>query len=257
MLTFKREWFKIGHRGAAGHAPENTIESFELALKMGVDAIEFDVRRGPGGIVVFHDATLTRLTNGVDNRLISEIPEIFRDSMVLGHQIPTLNEVLEMFGKRTVLNIELKEEGIADRVLASIQNRGLVDRVIVSAFDDSDNGAGDSSNWADLLWMKRKEPNLKIALLADRIENMRRAVKLAQIWPIHAVSVSKDTAFRHWLEHKELTVELHVMKPASVNSWAWTVNDPGEIKKALEEQGVNGIFSDYPDRLKKFDIVKI
>lgn len=239
---------KIGHRGAAGHAVENTMASFEKALEMGVDAIEFDVRRGPGGLCVFHDPTLKRMTGGVDDREIWSVPDVDYSVRIIGGEtIPSFSEVLDRLGHRTTLNIELKEDGIAERVLEMVIARNLADSVIVSAFDDSDNEPGDTSNWVDLLWMKRQEPRLKIALLVEKEVNLHRAISVSMAYDIHAVAIAKSLAG---------SPNIFLLKgiPTHPNIFIWTVNNVDEMKYLNEVERVDGIFSDYPDRFKEAGI---
>ena len=100
----------IGHRGAKGHVAENTLASIQKAMELGADGIEIDVFRCfSGEIVVFHDKTLNKLTNGtgyIEKNTLSELKEL----KILGstHSIPTLEEVINSIGKDVFLNIELK-----------------------------------------------------------------------------------------------------------------------------------------------------
>src|SRR5690606_10045478 len=100
---------KIGHRGAKGHAPENTLESIKKALSLGVDGIEIDVHRcASGELVVFHDFTLDRMTDTsgeISKFTLNQLKKV----KVKGHnQIPTLSEVLKFIDNKCLLNVELK-----------------------------------------------------------------------------------------------------------------------------------------------------
>src|SRR6478736_2939754 len=98
----------IGHRGAKGYQPENTLSSFQKALDMKVDGIELDVHLSSDGeIIVFHDETLNRITNGkgdINRYTLSELRD-FR--IAKEHQIPTLKEVFDLIDKKCFINIEL------------------------------------------------------------------------------------------------------------------------------------------------------
>jgi glycerophosphoryl diester phosphodiesterase len=106
----------FAHRGASAHAPENTIASFELAIAQQADAVELDVKLSADGqVIVIHDATVDRTTNGhgkVQDMTLAELKALdagsFFSSQYAGEQIPTLDEVFEAVGKRIFINIELK-----------------------------------------------------------------------------------------------------------------------------------------------------
>jgi glycerophosphoryl diester phosphodiesterase len=106
----------FAHRGASAHAPENTLAAFELALAQQADAIELDVKlSGDGQVIVIHDSTVDRTTNGhgkVEDMTLAEIKALdagsFRGKEFAGEKIPTLEDVFETVGKRLFINIELK-----------------------------------------------------------------------------------------------------------------------------------------------------
>src|SRR5512139_1614857 len=106
----------FAHRGASAHAPENTLAAFELALAQQADAIELDVKLSADGqVMVIHDSSVDRTTNGhgkVQDMTLAELKALdagsFFNSQFAGEKIPTLNEVFEAMGKRTFINIELK-----------------------------------------------------------------------------------------------------------------------------------------------------
>ncbi|MGB8705865.1 MAG: glycerophosphodiester phosphodiesterase family protein, partial [Gillisia sp.] len=100
---------KIGHRGAKGHVAENTLESITKALSLGADAIEIDVHRcASGEIVVMHDFTLDRTTNGSGEIARKHFAEISDLRIEQKYKIPLLTEVLDLIEGRCKINIELK-----------------------------------------------------------------------------------------------------------------------------------------------------
>lgn len=236
-------FFKIGHRGAAGYEPKNTIRSFQKAIKLGADAIELDVRSTKdGALVVIHDATVSRTTNGCGFVSDYSFGNLRKLNAGGGQAVPSLEEVLERFAKRVVINIELKVEGIAEQILTLLRKHNAVSHTIVSALDDSENDSDDTSNWIDLLWMKRKEPELKIALLVEKEEALERAITIAdRVYPgwIWAINPSRRIIN---------PARIQRIQNAGASVLVWTVNDPEEISR-LKSWGVDGIFSDYPDRL--------
>jgi glycerophosphoryl diester phosphodiesterase len=114
----------IGHRGAKGLAPENTIAGIKFALSRGVDWIEFDVRSTKDGkLVVVHDHTLLRVAKNhrrVQNLTFAELREI---ATVSGEAIPTFEEVMETIGRRAKIDIELKSRRTAKKVVAEIKQQ--------------------------------------------------------------------------------------------------------------------------------------
>ncbi|HRN78616.1 MAG TPA: glycerophosphodiester phosphodiesterase family protein [Candidatus Dependentiae bacterium] len=136
----------IGHRGAAGYQPENTLASFEYAIQLGVDMIELDVHVcASGEVVVIHDQEVDRTTNGTG--LVQDMTLYALQQLNAGNDehIPTLQEVLDMVNRRVKVNIELKGKGTVEKVAAIIQdyvsNKGWqYDDFLISSFDHLDVG---------------------------------------------------------------------------------------------------------------------
>src|SRR5215471_19656445 len=136
-----RVWV-VGHRGAMGYCPENTLASFERGLELGADWIELDVHLSRDGeLIVIHDETLERTTNGhglVRERSLSELRALDAGD---GQHIPTLPEVLSFARARaTVVDIEIKNapiyyEGIERAVARAVRDAQMLDNVIVISFD--------------------------------------------------------------------------------------------------------------------------
>lgn len=142
----------IGHRGAAAYAPENTLASFRLAIELGVDALEFDVRRAADGVaVVIHDPTLDRTTNRTGPVAALTSADLARADAgfrlhfhedgrpvfpfrSIGLGVPTLKEVLTTFPDVSLL-IEIKEREIQDAVARDLVDYGAVDRAVVAGND--------------------------------------------------------------------------------------------------------------------------
>ncbi len=132
----------VGHRGAMGYCPENTLASFERALELGADWIELDVHLSrDDALIVIHDETLDRTTDGhglVRDHTLAELSSLDAGN---GERIPTLDDVLAWARDRgTVVDIEIKNAplfyaGIEDAVVSSVRNMNMVDNVIVISFD--------------------------------------------------------------------------------------------------------------------------
>jgi len=114
---------RIGHRGAAGHAPENTLLSIQKAIEIGVDIVEVDVRRTRDGeLVLLHDQRVNRTTNGRGHIGDLSFEEARRLDAGSGQAIPSLREALELVRGSVQLMIELKEPGIVPEVMNLIED---------------------------------------------------------------------------------------------------------------------------------------
>jgi glycerophosphoryl diester phosphodiesterase len=223
---------KIGHRGAKGYAPENTLLSFQKAIEMGVDGIELDVHLSADGeIMVIHDATIDRTTNGqgIVNSLSLRELKSFR--IEKEHEIPTLIEVLNLVNKRCIINIELKGKGTAIPVVALIEKYVLeknwqYPHFLISSFD-----------WVSLLDIHLAKPLIPLGVLTEYDVDLAFAfAKYIQAQSIHS--------YFHLLS-KEKTAK---MQEEGLQVIAWTVNEEEDIQK-IKSFHINGIITDYPDRI--------
>ena len=231
---------KIAHRGASGYQPENTMLAFASAIQLGADAIEFDVRSSKdGALVVIHDETVNRTTNGRGKVKDFTLGELRRLDAVKEEKIPTLEEVLKTFGNRLICNIELKEEWIGDKVLEIVKKCDCVESVIVSAFSREE---GKESSWNDLLILKIKEKKLKIGLLAGGsfIKHATLVAKTSDLFPIYSLHFPVSSLTYSLVRNTRQETGCKIM--------GWSTNDRKTIER-LKKMGVDGIFSDYPDRL--------
>jgi glycerophosphoryl diester phosphodiesterase len=131
----------IAHRGASSDRTENTFAAFDEALAQGCDAIETDLRLTRDDVVVvFHDRTLERAGGGGRAVRATDRAELAR----LDRAVPTLDELLERYGMRTRLLLELKTDGVTEDVdrlvhaaAETVSRRGLVERVLVLSYEPS------------------------------------------------------------------------------------------------------------------------
>jgi glycerophosphoryl diester phosphodiesterase len=138
----------IAHRGASRVAPENTLAAFRLAANAGADAVELDARlSADGAVVVHHDVTLDRTTNGTGD--LSQLDAHDLKSLdagakfgarFAGEQIPILDEVFEAVGRDVLINVELKNyervfDPLAEYVVRIVRHHGLERRVLLSSFN--------------------------------------------------------------------------------------------------------------------------
>lgn len=157
----------FAHRGASGYAPENTMAAFRLAVEMGADGIELDVHLSKDGeLMVIHDSTVDRTTNGtdrVDEMTLSELKALDASNGMEGFpdsRIPTLGEVYDLL-KDTglIVNVEVKTDegmypGIEEKCLAVEKEKGMVGRTIYSSF-----------NHYTIANFRRLDPDAKLGLL--------------------------------------------------------------------------------------------
>lgn len=213
----------VGHRGVMGVEPENTLRSFLHADRLGLDAIELDLHLSKdGALVVMHDATVDRTTNG--SGLISDLTlaELRGLDAGLGERVPVFEEVVEAVS--TPLQAEIKDVAAA-RVLAGvITRRRLQDRVTVISFH------------AEALRETRALlPEIPVVLVtgASTPTAAERAVALG------ASMVSCD--LRHLNE--EIVARCHA---AGLKVISWTVNTPEDLERA-RELGLDGVVTDQPE----------
>jgi glycerophosphoryl diester phosphodiesterase len=222
----------IGHRGAMGHETENSLASVQKALNLSVDMIEIDVFKIKSGeIVVFHDQTVDRLTNGpgnIEEYYILDLKKLILDG---GHKIPMLQDVLKLIDNKVVLNIELKGAGTADKVNHIIQyyinnNGWSPENFIISSF-----------NWEELRMMRKLNDSVAIAILTE--DN-----------PLEALAIGKElnaVAINPYFENLDTDVVMKI-KQAGFKIYTWTVNEPDDIA-AMKKIGVDGIITNFPERV--------
>lgn len=229
----RQDIITIGHRGAMGYVLENTIPSIKKAIELGAEAVEIDVFRcASGEIVAFHDDNLKRLAGvdlGIESLTLGEIREIKPDS---GYCIPTLDEVLKTISGRILLNIELKGRNTANGT------NELVRKAVKSRIWKKEQFMISGFNYDELKQYRKLDRSINIAILTED-----NPLKL-----IGSATAIKATAINpYYKELDQNTVdELHL---AGFRVYPWTVNDPEDIQRMID-LGTDGIFCDYPDRVK-------
>lgn len=140
----------VGHRGAAGIAPENTLDGFARAIEVGVDAVEFDVRRtADGTLVLLHDATVDRTTDGTGRIDDLELATVQRLDAGGDTTVPTLQAALTFFQDEAVdLHVDLKTRGVGSSVIDAVQASGLDDRTLLfSSLRDEVEAIATADGW--------------------------------------------------------------------------------------------------------------
>jgi len=215
----------VGHRGAEGYAPENTLLSFEKAIKLGCDRAELDVRLSKDGeIFVMHDAAVDRTTDG--HGLVAEMTgdELKNLNCPSGQKIPTLQEVIDVCKGKIDLQIELKAgEGLAEKVNGLITKNKIDTQVVISSFE-----------LKYLFQIKNLNQGLKTMFLFDAFnDGVLAAIKevpLDYIGPKAAIVTEQMISMAH---------------AAGVSVYAFGVKDAA-MGKRLEQIRVDDIGTPFP-----------
>jgi len=225
----------VGHRGASGLAPENTLAAFRVAAELGVDGIEFDVQRtADGELIVFHDDELERVTDGsglVYEKTLAEVKALdagrWFGAAFAGERVPTLAETFELCrGTDLLLFIELKDPwrfpGVEAAVVEMIRAFDLQERVQIRSFYHA---------------------------ALHVVHHVAPEIALSELWFDHLptddeVTFKTINAF-YPLYTLENIAHIHARGQQAT---AWTVNDL-DVARALIDAGIDGLTTDYPDRL--------
>lgn len=223
---------KIGHRGAKGYEPENTLISFQKALDFLVDGIELDVHLSADGhIMVIHDDTIDRTTNG--KGLVSQFTLRELKSFTINdrHSIPTLEEVFDLVNQDCFINIELKNYETAEKVASIIgkyvsKKNWQYQHFLVSSFD-----------WNALQQVRFLNYKIPIGVLTetdlDLAFSFARFIKAESIHPHFHLVTAENTA---------------KMQEKGIQVFPWTINELEDIQK-IKVLKVNGIITDFPNRI--------
>lgn len=243
----------IGHRGAAGHAPENTVESLRRAVELGARTVEFDLRvSADGHVVVMHDDTVDRTTDGSGRVSRHTLEELRR--LDAGHgwpaedgsypyrgkglRVPTLEEALEAAdGAFRVM--ELKADagpGLPERAIETVRRMGCEGSVLMASEDERalrivrDRLPAVPTNLAE--GEARRFYALHLVGLQRRWRGRGRVLQVPEVHEGRVVVTPRFVAAAH---DRGLDVQV------------WTVNDADTMRR-LVEYGVDGLVTDYPDR---------
>ena len=223
---------KIGHRGAKGYEPENTLLSFQKALNMQVDGIELDVHLSADGeLMVIHDETIDRTTNGIGFVNQLSLRELKQVRIINEHQIPTLQEVFDLVNQDCFINIELKNYDTATKVVKLIEKyvskkNWRYDHFLVSSFD-----------WNALQQVRFLNDKIQIGILTETDLDLALAfAKFIQAKSIHP---------HFHLLTKENTAKI---QEKGIQVFPWTINETEDIQKIIAFK-VNGIITDFPNRI--------
>ena len=224
----------IAHRGASGQLAENTLPAYELAIEQRADMIEIDLHRTrDGATVIAHDEELSGL-GGKGEIAVATLAEVRALDAGGGERVPTLDEVLDRFGERIPFNLELKRgssatyEGLERVALDAVRERGLLEQTLFSSFFDP---------------------------LLERLRALAPEARLARLFsprdperPLERARAVGAEAINPWrgLLQPELIEAAHA---EGLAVYVFTADKEQEMRSLLD-LGVDGIFTNFPDRLR-------
>lgn len=223
----------IAHRGASADAPENTLKAFSLAFQQHADGIEFDTYQHDDAIVVFHDKTLERTTNGSGQLLQTPLTQLKQLDAGDGEVIPTLEEVMACLPSGALCNIEVKHLHNADtwvryvkRVIKDTQVNP--NTILISSFNH---------HWLNDI--SRLWPEINIgALTATYALDATYCARQLNAKSIH---IALDVVTAEFVD---------TARQSGLDVYVYTV-DAQEDMQQLQQWGVTGIFTNVPDFAKK------
>lgn len=250
----KRNFKIVGHKGASGVAPENTLAAFQKAIDMGADMIEIDVHYTKDGeVVAFHDETVDRTTNGtgqVHKMTLAELKELDAGSwfgdheQYRGEQIPTLEEALDLIHGKIELVIDIKSkghlyyDGFAKHIVEIINEKGAKDWTVVQAYDEAyleEAFEEDSTIQMKKIMMGEEETHiLAFYINAKSFTDHRNMHEFYGTLNPHFTTLSQRRLFR--------------FKARGYKVFTYVVNEREDMIKMLN-MGVDGIITDFPDRM--------
>jgi glycerophosphoryl diester phosphodiesterase len=228
-----RRILRIGHRGAAGHAPENTLAAIRSGISLGVDFVELDVQRTRDRrLVVMHDELVNRTTNG-----FGPICEMTWDELQLldaghGERVPCVDAALAAASGLAGVILEVKTPGIAPDLYKAVQASAFFGSVIYASF-------------------------LHEEILAIRgIDPQARTMALIEFVPLSGAAFAREVnAALIGLAFDSATREFaSALHGAGVELLLYTVNKPTLIARAID-LGADGVISDYPELVPKNAVI--
>ena len=218
---------RIAHRGASAQAPENTLAAVRRAIELGAPWLEVDVQACADGLVVIHDETLERTTNGHGSVAGQAVTALRVLDAGDGERIPLPQEVLALCRGRCGVNLELKGPGVAPRLLPLLRDAlahgWSAPDLLASSFD-----------WAQLATLRAGLPQLPLGVLAQQVDEAACATAQAV----------KASVIGCALEHVDAAA-VTAAHGAGCRLWVFTVNAADDAAR-LAALGVDGVFTDRP-----------
>ncbi len=222
-----KHFFIVAHRGFSGIYPENTMLSFKKAVEYGVDIVELDVRLTKDGTpIVFHDKSLKRLV-GKPGLISDYVFKELSSFKIDGEKILSLSEALEYLVDHVGVFIEVKEDEAIKPIMDLIREHSIADKVAIISFSKY-----------PLEYARRINPDIVTGLIYMKPDGgivLAKEIGAKIVLPFHRLASSKSIAFAHRLGLKVVV---------------WVINDADNAVKYIK-RGVDGIATDYPDRILK------
>lgn len=234
MLAVVVSLMIVGHRGASGHAPENTIPAFEKAIELRADAVELDIQSDKNGVpVVLHDRNLERTAS------VKRDADTMTAQEMAKYHIPTFAEVLQLAKGRLTVFTELKagnEEAVAQAIHAAVAEGWTYEQLPVISFDHD-----------QLKRLKAAHPAIVTGATfsRDMLESIPRDTQAEYMVSIARALGASAINPDYRLVNGEVVREAH---RAGLKVNVWTVNSTRDIKTMIAFR-VDAIMSDFPDRV--------
>lgn len=237
----------VAHRGYSSQAPENTLAAFEKAIDAGADMIELDITLSDDGhFIVIHDDTLDRTTDGrgfIAHHSLEQIKRYDAGSWhspeFAGQKLLTINEVLDQIAPRIAINIEIKPlftlkavgklEAAIRRLVDDVESRGLTESIIFSSF-----------NFFVLEYLRSLSAKVRLGVLYRH--------PFSEFDPVHVCGMLKAYSLHPHISLTDAPL-VSTMHQIGVKVMPFTVNDADMMRNVIF-YGVDGAFSDYPERLR-------
>lgn len=222
-----RRIIRIGHRGAAGHAPENTLAAIRRGIELDADFVEVDVHRTRDGrLVIMHDPLVNRTTNGVGAIAQMTFEELRSLDAGAGERIPSVEESLAVASGKAGMMLEMKVAGIAEDLLGLVRNSGFAGDVVYASFLHG-----------EVTEIRTRDSTAKTLVLVEHLPP--GGAKFA--WNARANIVG--------LTHRAATPKgIEMLHEAGLDVWLYTVNESIDIVRVIQ-MGADGVISDFPDRV--------
>ncbi|HEY3082092.1 MAG TPA: glycerophosphodiester phosphodiesterase family protein [Chloroflexota bacterium] len=243
-----RRPYLLAHRGASGYAPENTMAAFERALALKADGLETDLRASKDGVLVLiHDERVDRTTDGeglVADMTLEELRRLDAggsyNPRFAGERIPTLDDLLERFGGRLPLCLEVKQPGIEAQLVAAARERGLLKPIPIVELRSRDQAALPPVSFSSFSFdtcraLKKEAPEALVGFLTTSFDDATiewvAEAKLGQVCP----RVDHCTS--------ELVLKA---RDRGLSVRAWRVDDREVLRDAVDA-GIDGLTCNWPD----------
>jgi glycerophosphoryl diester phosphodiesterase len=229
-----KDFFVIGHRGAAGEKFENSMSGFKLALSLDIDAIELDIHQHNGELWVIHDHKLERLTGKPG--LFTDVEQPSNIRLLNDEPVPTLKQVLDLFWGKMPINIEIKSFNTAALLLEVLSRYPALEPnphfpwILISSFDHR-----------QILELRQMNCPWPISPIFSGV-------------PIHVESMVDSLKPYSWnMDDEYIDIDfINQMKRLDIPTMVFTVNDKHRARQ-LRDAGVVGIFTDFPSTMVNFD----